>query len=63
MKVAIEVKDRAEADAIRVGLSDPVTRAIVVVMGVLMALPDNRARQRVVEYVADRLNVDVEAPS
>lgn len=55
MKVSVEVKDRREADAIRRGLDDPVTRAIVVTMGLLLALPSARARTRVLQYVADRL--------
>jgi hypothetical protein len=32
MKIGIEVKDRAEGDALKAGLADPVTRAIVVTM-------------------------------
>jgi hypothetical protein len=56
VKVGIEVKDRREADAIRKGLDDPVTRAIVVVTGLLLMLPSKRARERVLTYVSDRLN-------
>lgn len=55
MKTSIEVKDRREGDAIRAGLADPVTRAIVIVTGLLLELPNDRARRRVMEYVTDRL--------
>jgi hypothetical protein len=50
MKATIEVADRKEADAIRVGLEDPTVRACVVVMGALATLPI-RARMRVLECV------------
>jgi hypothetical protein len=55
MKANIEVKDRREADAIRVALEDETTRAIVVVMGILRGLSSERARQRVLQYVMDAL--------
>lgn len=50
MKAAIEVKSRGEADAIRSGLDDPLTRAVVTVMGVLRPL-SARKRQQVIEFV------------
>ncbi|HMF27591.1 MAG TPA: hypothetical protein VKE42_02400 [Candidatus Cybelea sp.] len=53
MKATIEVKDRKEADAIRIGLDDPTIRAFVVMMGVLKELPSDRARKRVLQYIAD----------
>jgi len=56
MKATIEVKDRVERDAIRAGLDDPLTRALVVTMGVLATLPSQAARQRVLNYVYDRLH-------
>lgn len=61
MKTSIEVKDRREGDAIRAGLEDPVTRAIVVVTGLLLGLPTDRARRRVLDYVTDRLAENNEA--
>ena len=53
MKANIEVKDRKEAEQIRTGLEDPTTRAFVTVMGVLAALPSDRARARVLNFVRD----------
>lgn len=61
MKANIEVKDRREADAIRIGLEDPAVRAFVVIMGVLAALPTKRAQARVLQYVSDRLEEEEEA--
>jgi hypothetical protein len=60
MRANIEVKDRREADAIRTGLEDPTVRAFVVTMGVLKALPSDRARRRVLEFVSDRLDEENE---
>lgn len=51
MKVAIEVKNRDEADAIKRAMADPAMRATVVVAGSLMALPSDTARRRVLAYV------------
>jgi hypothetical protein len=56
VKATIEVKDRKEADAIRVGLADPVMRAQVVILGTLSQLPSDRARTRVLAFVQDSLN-------
>lgn len=53
MKATIEVTDRKEAEHIRAGLGDPATRAFVIVMGALAALPSNRARARVLNFVRD----------
>ena len=53
MKANIEVADRKEAEAIRAGLADPTVRAFVVIMGALAALPSDRAKRRVLNYVAD----------
>jgi hypothetical protein len=54
MKATIEVSDRKEADAIRIGLSDPAVRAFVVIMGALNSLPTDRARVRVMDFIRDR---------
>jgi hypothetical protein len=59
MKATIEVKDKKEAEAIRVGLVDPSVRAFVVILGVLNALTP-RARTRVMSYVKDRLEEEAE---
>lgn len=56
MKANIEVKSREEGNALKAGLNDPVLRAMVTTVGVLMSLPTDRARRRVLEYVADRLD-------
>lgn len=61
MKVAIEVKDRREGDALRRALDDPKTRALVLVLGALMELPSDRARRRVLQYVTDRLDEEEDA--
>lgn len=55
MRVAIEAKDRKEAEAIRHALADTEVRAFVVVVGTLMQLDSDRARQRVMTFVADTL--------
>jgi hypothetical protein len=60
MKARIEVADRKEAEAIREGLEDPSVRAFVVMMGALKALPSDRARVRVMNYVTDMLNEEDE---
>ena len=56
MKAKIDVRDRNEARAIRRGLADPETRALVVVMGVLTALPSDRARRRALWCAKDFLD-------
>jgi len=56
MKASIEVEGRNEAEAIRTGLGNPATRAFVIVMGALAALPSDRARKRVLQYVSDYLD-------
>ena len=40
MKVTITVKDKSEAEAIRIAMNDPTTRATVLVVGTLLGLPD-----------------------
>lgn len=59
MKATVEVKDRREADAVRIGLEDPAVRAFVVITGVLTPLSP-RARARVMTYVTDKLAEDDE---
>jgi hypothetical protein len=59
MKATIQVNDKREAEAVRVGLEDPAVRAFVVIMGVLMPLTP-RARARVMQYVTDKLDEDQE---
>jgi|CXWL01.1.fsa_nt_gi hypothetical protein len=56
MKAKIDVRDRNEARAIRRGLADPETRALVAVMGVLTALPSDRARRRALWCAKDFLD-------
>ncbi len=53
MKTTIEVSTRREAEQLRAGLEDPNVRAFVKVMGILRGLPSDRARQRVLSFVAD----------
>lgn len=56
MKASLEVQSRREGDAIRAGLEDPVMRAMVTITGALKELPSDRARERVMRYVADMLD-------
>jgi hypothetical protein len=62
----ITVTDREEAAQIRRALEDPEIRAMVRVAGVLLDLPTDRARRRVLVYVEDALDeareVDVTVP-
>ena len=54
MRAFFEAESHKEAKLIRRGLDDPRVRAFVKVMGVLLELPSDRARIRVLNYVADR---------
>lgn len=56
MHTTIVVKTRREGQAIRRALEDPETRACVVTMGELLALPTDRSRLRVIQYVRDLLD-------
>ncbi len=56
MKASIDVADRKEAEQIRRALADPQTRALVKVMGELLRLPSDRARERVLRFVDDHLD-------
>jgi hypothetical protein len=58
MKAAVEVKDKAEAGAVKAAMGDPETRAFVVVTGVLNQLPTAAARDRVLRYVKERMAED-----
>lgn len=58
MKTPIDVASRQEGEQIRRGLTDPQVRAFVKVMGTLMALPSDRARERVLRFVDDKLDED-----
>lgn len=62
MKAWIEVKGRKEAEAIRRGLDDPSTRALVLVVSVLSTLPSDRARARCLHHVADMLDEKATTP-
>ena len=55
MKVAITVKDRDQAKAVQTAMADPSTRAFVIMVGSLLPLGP-RARKRVLEFVADRID-------
>jgi hypothetical protein len=57
MKATIDVSDRKEADAIRAGLEIEEVRAMVVIVGTLTRLPDDRTRQRVLNFVIDKLAI------
>jgi hypothetical protein len=53
MKATIDVSDRKEADAIRLEIAE--LRAMIVIVGELTRLPDDRTRQRVLNFVIDKL--------
>lgn len=64
MKIEIEARSESEARALQVGLSDPEARAVVIISGTLLQLPDRRARGRVLswayDYVTDPRNLDAD---
>jgi len=62
VKANIEVASRAEADSIKAGLTDPVVRYVNVI-GILMQLPSDRARARVLAYVQDKLAEETTPPN
>ena len=53
MKASIDVKNRDEAAQIQTALADPTVRAFVLIMGALIPLPSDRARERVLRFVED----------
>jgi hypothetical protein len=53
MKATVDVKNRAEKDALERAWQDDTCRAFVIVMGTLLDLPSDRSRARVLSYVAD----------
>jgi len=55
MQLRLDVQSRAEAEQIRRGLADPTVRAFVKIMGTLLALNSDRARERVLRFVDDHL--------
>jgi hypothetical protein len=61
MKATIEVKDRREAALVQTAMEDPAVRAFTIVMGALLQLPSDRARQRVLGYVKDKFEEDAAA--
>lgn len=54
MRVSINCLTRQEGAAIKRALEDETARALVVTLGTLLHLPSDRARQRVLEWVADK---------
>ena len=54
MKTRIDVRNKQEGRQIRCALDDPQVRAFVLVMGALIPLGSDRARERVLRFVADR---------
>jgi hypothetical protein len=56
MKIKIEVKDEKEGEAIKLALADQQTRALVLSVGYLLELDTDRARRRVLNFVADHLD-------
>lgn len=51
--ISIEVKDKTEGENIERALTDPMTRAFVVIVGALLPLGD-RARTRVLSFINDK---------
>lgn len=56
MTARIDVTNRKEAENIRRGLARPDVRAFVITMGILEALPSDRARERVLRFVVDKFD-------
>ena len=56
MKASIEVSSRREGDNIKAALEDEMVRAFVTVFGVLLRLPSDKARARVMQHVTERLS-------
>lgn len=61
-KIRVEVKDRAEAKAITRGLQRADMRVMVMLVGTLEELPNDRARSRVLKYVADKVSEAHDTP-
>jgi hypothetical protein len=59
-KTWIVVANRKEGDQIRAGLADPQVRAFVKVIGTLSALASDRARERVLRFVANSLDEETQ---
>lgn len=57
MKMAIDVKNKGEGDAIKTALDDPTTRAFVLVMGAVLPLSE-AGRRRVLAFVYDKYVTD-----
>jgi hypothetical protein len=53
MKVTLDVTSRAEGDALKLAMEDPVTRTITTMSGMLVGLPNDRARRRVLRWMLD----------
>ncbi len=53
--IQISVKDKTEGEAIERALTDPMTRAFVVIVGTMLPLGD-RERTRILTFVNDKLN-------
>lgn len=55
MKTAIDVENKREGELIKQALADPETRAYVNIIGAFITLPTDRARQRTLTMVTDKL--------
>jgi hypothetical protein len=55
-KVSIEVKNKREAEAVKRAMADEAIHTTVVVCGALLQLSSDRARARVLNFVADHLD-------
>lgn len=55
MKVAIEVKDRGQGEALKAAMNDPVAKATALVIGHLLQIPNQRKRLLTLKYVSDLL--------
>ena len=62
LQVAIDVKNRAEASQLKTAMGDPAVKAFALVMGTLLQLPSDRSRKRVMAYVKDYFEEQVECP-
>lgn len=64
MKIRVDVPSKQHAKAIEAGLERPDVRAFVLAIGLLDALPSDRARHRVLhfltDYVSDPMNLKLD---
>lgn len=61
LRITVEVENRDQARAIEAALTRDDVRAFAITVGALDTLPSDRARARVLRFVADRLDEETAA--